>query len=104
MEDNKRVLLEDEIKEELKNFPGWRLEGNKIVKEFKLNSFMSVLKLVNSLAPYFEKNDHHPDMNISYKNISFELTRYDIGGKVTSGDFLAAHEIEDKFKELQNKK
>ena len=101
MNDNKRILSEEEIKEELKKFPGWSLKGDKIVKEFKLNSFMAVLNLVNSLAPFFEKNDHHPDMHISYKNITFELTRYDIGGKVTTGDFIAAREIENNFKHLQ---
>src|SRR5680860_64431 len=97
MKDNTRVLSEQEIKEELNSFPGWSFRDNKIVKEFKLNSFMAVLKFINSLAPFFEKNNHHPDMNLSYKNITFELTRYDVGGRVTVGDFLAAREIENKF-------
>jgi 4a-hydroxytetrahydrobiopterin dehydratase len=104
MEDNKLAISEEEIKEKLQDFPGWRLEGNKIVKEFKLNSFVAVLNLINSLAPFFEKNDHHPDMHISYKNITFELTRYDIGGRVTQNDFIAAREIEDKFIELSKQR
>lgn len=100
MIDNKRILSEEEIMEKLKGFPGWILKGNKIVKEFELNNFMEVLKLVNSLAPFFEKNDHHPDMNISYKNITFELTRYDMDEKITELDFITAREIEEKLKEL----
>jgi pterin-4a-carbinolamine dehydratase len=38
---------------------------------------------VNSLIAYFETADHHPDVRIAYGEVTFELTRYDLGGKVT---------------------
>ena len=94
------ILSDDELKEKLKDFPGWELKNNKIVKEFKLNNFLAVLDFINILAPFFESNDHHPDMIISYKNIIFELTHHEMGDKLTNIDFLVAREIEDKFQSI----
>ncbi len=101
------ILSEEEIIEKLKEFPGWEykdlnkegLSGNKIFKEFKFKDFMSVLVFIVRIAPFFEKNDHHPDMHIFYSKILFELTRWDIGGKVTDMDFVVAKEIERMYSE-----
>lgn len=89
-----KILSDKEIEIKLKELPGWVREDNKITKEFELENFLKVIMLINDLAPFFEENDHHPDMHISYKKIRFDLTRYDIGGKITEKDFLVATEIE----------
>ncbi len=94
-----KILSDDEIETELKTLPGWAREDNKITKEFELETFSKVIKFINDLAQFFEDNDHHPDIHISYKKIRFELTRYDIGGKITEKDFLVATEIERRWLE-----
>ena len=98
------ILTPEEIDKKLKNLPAWRFEqippaGGKISKEFKFKDFIDSLKFVNDLAPFFESLDHHPDIQIKYNKVFFELQRFDIGGKVTDLDFTVASEIERKYGE-----
>jgi len=89
-----RTLTLKEVKEKLKDFPGWRFRDDKITKEFKFESFTKAVEYVNKLAPFCNKIDHHPDIHIYYKKVVFDLTRFSVGGKVTPRDFTVASEIE----------
>jgi 4a-hydroxytetrahydrobiopterin dehydratase len=89
-----KILDEEEIKKGLIDLPGWEYKDNKIFKQFEFEDFMDSLVFIVRLAPFFEKNDHHPDIHIFYSKILFELQRFDIGGKVTNIDILTAKEIE----------
>lgn len=93
-----KILSAKEIKEALKRNPGWEKRGNKIKKEFKFKDFLDLLYFINKLAPFFERNDHHPDMHIYYNKVLFELTRYDIGEKITNLDFVVAGRIDEVYK------
>lgn len=100
MEDDPKILSEAEIEEGLKSLRSWKREGGKISKEFGFKDFLSVLEFVNNMAPYFQQQDHHPDINWSYKKIIFSLTRYSAGKKLTNKDFKIANEIEKRYAEL----
>ncbi len=97
MADDLKILTALEIKEKLKSFPGWKYHDDKITKEFTFESFDKALEFVNKLAPFCNKIDHHPDIHIYYKKVVFDLTRFSVGGKVTSRDFTVAAEIERLF-------
>ncbi len=96
-----RILFEREILEELKNFPGWNYEDDKIKKEFKFRDFVDSLAFIVRLSSVFEINDHHPDIHIFYSKILFELQRFDAGGKVTNLDFETARIIENSYSEYE---
>ena len=96
-----KILSQEEIQEKLKKIPGWEYKDNKISKEFKFKEFLDVLAFLVKIAPFFEKNDHHPDMHIYYSKVLFELTRWDADGKVTDMDFTTAKEIDRVFKEFE---
>jgi len=102
--ENIRILIEKEIESELKGLPSWRREGDKIVREFEFKDFTDALDFINSMAPFFQEQDHHPDINWSYKKVLFSLTRYSIGGKLTDKDFTVAREIEKRLLEKRKKK
>jgi pterin-4a-carbinolamine dehydratase len=53
---------------------------------------------VNGLVAYFETIDHHSDVHIAYTEVTFELTRYDLGGKVTNRDVEVAKKISSMFR------
>lgn len=93
-----------QITEKLNEFPGWEFGDNKIKKEFKFKDFLSALDFLNKMKDFFEKNDHHPDIHIYYSRIVFELSRWDVGGKVTNMDFVTAAEIERVFKDFERMK
>lgn len=97
-------LSETEITTRLNLLPGWEYQTNKIVKTFEYASFTDAIQFINGLVGFCNFLDHHPDINISYKKVTFELTRFSVGGKVTERDFTVAQKIEDDFQKYTNKK
>lgn len=89
-----KILSLGEVEGKIKNFPGWTYANNKITKEFLFPTFNDALSLINDLAPFCNKIDHHPDIHIYYKKVVFNLQRFSVGGKVTERDFTVAQEIE----------
>lgn len=87
------VLADDEIRRRLVTREGWEFTANTIVKKFELPGFMDVVVLVNAVAGPAEAADHHPDMTINYRRITFTLATHDQGG-VTEKDFALLAEIE----------
>ncbi len=77
---------------------GWTLANDKLVRTFEFQDFIASLAFVNSLVAYFETVDHHPDVHIAYGEVTFELTRYDLGGKVTDRDVEVAKKISSQYK------
>jgi 4a-hydroxytetrahydrobiopterin dehydratase len=73
------------------------LAQNKLSRTFEFQDFVESLSFVNSLVAYFETVDHHPDVRIAYGEVTFELTRYDLGGKVTDRDVEVAKKISSLY-------
>lgn len=95
--DKPNILTEEDIEKALSELPGWVYKDSKISKEFEFRDFMGSLAFINRLAPYFEEVDHHPDTHLMYSKVLFELSRYDVGGKVTDKDIAVAKKIEDEY-------
>lgn len=97
MEEDIKILSQEEISDKLKRLSGWLEKDNKIAKEFIFKNFLAALEFVNDLAPYFQEKDHHPDIYISYKKVIFELTHHNAGGRLTELDFLVAGKIQSSY-------
>ena len=97
-------LSEADIISRLESLSGWKYESNKIVKMFEFASFTDAIQFINGLVGFCNFLDHHPDINISYKKVRFELTRFSVGGKVTARDFTVAQKIEDDFQKYVGRK
>jgi len=105
MEDKDLIpLSKAEITLRLESFPGWKYESNKIVKTFEFASFTDAVQFISNLVIFCNSLDHHPDINISYKKVRFELTRFSVGDKITARDFTVAQRIEANFQEYVDKK
>lgn len=90
-------LTDEEIAIVLSRLPGWSAESGQLAKEFLFKDFIDSLGFVNRLVPFFESKDHHPDVHILYNRVKFELSRHDIGGKITSLDGEVAKHIEHQY-------
>lgn len=86
-------LSEKEIKEKLKELPGWEHKDNAIVKMFRFKEFLHGIEFVQKVAEIAEANDHHPDITINYTRVTFSCSTHDAGG-VTEKDFKLAQNIE----------
>jgi 4a-hydroxytetrahydrobiopterin dehydratase len=91
------TISESEARELLSSLPGWELGKGGIGKRFVFDTFPEAIWFVGNLVPFFEKEDHHPDIHISYKEVLFELTTHEAGNKLTALDFSIAGKIEEEF-------
>jgi 4a-hydroxytetrahydrobiopterin dehydratase len=96
--DKPKILTARELKAIMPRLAGWKLAHNKLSITFEFQDFIQSLSFVNSLVVYFETVDHHPDVRIAYGEVTFELTRYDVGGRVTDRDVEVAKKISSEYR------
>jgi 4a-hydroxytetrahydrobiopterin dehydratase len=96
--DKPKVLSPKELRVIMPRLSGWKLARNKLTRTFEFQDFVASLSFLNSLVAYFEIVDHHPDVHIAYGEVTFELTRYDLGGRVTDRDVEVAKKISSLYR------
>ncbi|MHC5541783.1 4a-hydroxytetrahydrobiopterin dehydratase [Singulisphaera rosea] len=85
-------LSEPEILERMPTARDWEHRGDMLVRTWHFPSFRRALDFVNQVAALAEKNDHHPDIVLSYRQVRLELSTHSDGG-LTPLDFSFASEI-----------
>lgn len=85
---------EAEIIEGLAKLKGWERVGDKLVKTYKLDSYLAGLALAAAIGTIAEGFNHHPDLFIGYKKVTVELTTHDAGHKLSVKDFKVAAAID----------
>ena len=68
------LLSEPEIAEALRSLPNWRREADWLVRALRCPSFREAIALVNRVADAAEVADHHPDIEIRWRRVTFRLT------------------------------
>lgn len=86
-------LSDTEIDERLAGLDGWKRSGDAIVKQFDNGDFKGSVEFVNKLTPEAEELNHHPDLEISWKDVTVTITTHSEGG-LTEGDFELARRID----------
>ena len=90
-------LSPEQITENLKALPGWERKGEAIAKQYTFKEFMGGIRFINRIAEIAEQMDHHPDMTVNYRRITFSLSTHDQGG-ITEKDIKLGEAIEREFK------
>jgi 4a-hydroxytetrahydrobiopterin dehydratase len=87
------LLTQPEIDQALQALPEWRREGEAIVRTLRCPTFRDAIVLVDRVADAAEAADHHPDIEIVWRRVTFRLTTKASGG-LTEKDMAMAAEIE----------
>ncbi len=87
------LLSEAELTDGLAALPGWRREGDTIVRTARSNSFPEAIALVNRVAEAAEAADHHPEILIDWRHVTFTLTTHAAKG-LTAKDLTMAGKID----------
>ncbi|HUI46945.1 MAG TPA: 4a-hydroxytetrahydrobiopterin dehydratase [Nitrospirota bacterium] len=77
----------------LREIPEWSLGEQTIGRQFLFKDFRTAMDFVNGVALIANKQDHHPDMFISYNKVQLTLSTHNIGG-LTLNDFIVAAKID----------
>jgi 4a-hydroxytetrahydrobiopterin dehydratase len=76
----------------LVELPGWTGDVTGLRRAFKAPEFLEGIRLVGDVADVAEDMDHHPDIDIRWRTVTFFLVTHSAGG-VTSSDVDLAHRI-----------
>ncbi|HTI29970.1 MAG TPA: 4a-hydroxytetrahydrobiopterin dehydratase [Methylomirabilota bacterium] len=67
-------LTEPEIAAALLTVPEWRRDGDWLVRTVVCPTFRASIALVTAVADAAEEADHHPDIEINWRRVTFRLT------------------------------
>lgn len=87
------LLTEPELERALAGLPDWERDGEAIRRTVRCPSFRAAIELVNAVADAAEAADHHPDIEIVWRRVTFRLTSKASGG-LTGRDVALAGEID----------
>ncbi|WP_459547865.1 4a-hydroxytetrahydrobiopterin dehydratase [Nocardia sp. X0981] len=87
------LLTEAEITAALDSLPGWQRSGDALTRTVRAASFPAGIDLVRRVAEAAEAANHHPDIDIRWRNVTFTLSTHAVGG-LTELDVALAREID----------
>jgi 4a-hydroxytetrahydrobiopterin dehydratase len=87
------LLSDAEIEQRLSGLPGWRREDEAIVRSFKCGDFVGSVRFVDSLVEPAEAMGHHPDLEISWDEVTVTISTHSEGG-LTTADFELAGKVD----------
>ncbi|MFI4860073.1 MAG: 4a-hydroxytetrahydrobiopterin dehydratase [Phycisphaerales bacterium JB063] len=87
-------LTDDQIANALADLPGWTRAGDKLHKQYKLDSFREAMAFLVRIGFEAEQRNHHPELFNVYSTVRVELCTHDAGDKVTQKDTDLASAIE----------
>lgn len=77
----------------LARLPGWARRERGIVRTYRFDDFRAALAFVNRVAELAERQQHHPDIDIRYNEVTLSMWTHDAGG-LTERDFRLAAAID----------
>jgi 4a-hydroxytetrahydrobiopterin dehydratase len=86
------LLTDDQITAELAAVPSWTRDGNSITTVTTRKDFRDALLYVGAVAYLAETAGHHPDVAISWNQVTLTLSTHSAGG-LTALDFALARQI-----------
>jgi 4a-hydroxytetrahydrobiopterin dehydratase len=92
--DDMDLLPDNEIETRLAGLDGWTREGDGITKAFKNGDFVGSVRFVDALVEPAESMGHHPDLSLSWDEVTVSITNHAAGG-LTEADFDLAKRIDE---------
>jgi 4a-hydroxytetrahydrobiopterin dehydratase len=87
------LLSDEEVGKALGRLQDWTREEGALVREVELESFPQAIQVVNRVAEIAENDNHHPDIDIRWRTLTFRCATHSEGG-ITALDASLAEEID----------
>ena len=83
-----------QAKELLAKIHGWELDekGREIRRNFSFKNFYHTMAFVNAIAWIANRENHHPDLEVSYQHCLVRFSTHAING-LSENDFICAAKI-----------
>ncbi|MCX2930719.1 4a-hydroxytetrahydrobiopterin dehydratase [Mycobacterium sp. CVI_P3] len=88
------VLTDEEVDAAAEDLDGWERSDGALRRSVKFGSFLAGIDAVRRVAEHAEQKDHHPDIDIRWRTVTFALVTHSEGG-ITDKDVQMAAEINE---------
>lgn len=86
-------LLDDTaIEAGIAGLTGWNRDGDSLVRTVELDNFPQAIMVVARVGELAERADHHPDIDIRWRTLTFRCSTHSAGG-ITTKDITLAGDI-----------
>ncbi|MAZ30116.1 4a-hydroxytetrahydrobiopterin dehydratase [bacterium] len=92
------VLSLDQINANLKELPGWSVNGNQLEATYTFKTFADTMDFIQKVGVLAEQMNHHPEFCCSYTKVSFSFCTHDVGNQITDTDVEMAKKISELAK------
>jgi len=92
-----QALPQDKINILIKQLDGWVQRDHTIGKVFDFKNYYQTMAFVNAVAWLSHREDHHPDLNVSYNKCQVEYSTHAING-LSENDFICAAKVDALLK------
>ena len=97
----RHALKPTEVVSRLASAPGWQLRGDgadvAIEKTYTFANYHETMAFVNALAWVAHREDHHPDLAVSYGRCTVRFNTHDVGA-ISVRDFHCAAAVDALLK------
>lgn len=87
------VLSDDDVDAVLPELDGWERVDGTLRRSVDFPAFLDGIEAVRRVAEHAEAADHHPDIDIRWRTVTFALVTHSEGG-ITDKDVAMAREID----------
>ncbi len=88
------LLSDDEVDAAARDLDGWERTDGALRRSVTFNSFLEGIEGVRGAAELAERADHHPDIDIRWRTVTFTLSTHSEGG-ITNQDLDLARQIDE---------
>jgi 4a-hydroxytetrahydrobiopterin dehydratase len=92
-------LTDEELAAALERLDGWSGDTRGIRRTVEAASFLVGLGIVQAVGLAAEAANHHPDIDIRWRKLTFALSTHDVGGRVSELDVEMAQAIDEIVRE-----
>jgi len=86
-------LSQDEINILIKQLDSWVQRDQIIGKVYEFKNYYQTMAFVNAVAWLSHREDHHPDLSVSYNKCHVEYSTHAIQG-LSENDFICAAKVD----------
>jgi 4a-hydroxytetrahydrobiopterin dehydratase len=86
------VLTDDQVDAALADLDGWERADGALRRSIEFGAFLDGIDAVRRVGEHAEAKDHHPDIDIRWRTVTFALVTHSEGG-ITSKDVDMARDI-----------
>lgn len=87
------MLTDDQVDAAAKDLNDWTRSDGALRRSVKFPAFLAGIDAVRRVAEHAEAKDHHPDIDIRWRTVTFALVTHSEGG-ITDKDVQMAKDID----------